>query len=537
MPQIDSLKTIAAAGLTAVPSRVWDREADLRYWAAGIVLFSVVLRLIFSSQIELLPEEAYYWNYARHLDIGYLDHPPMVAWLIRAGTDIFGDNALGVRIGALCCSIVASLFCYRLTRALFGQTAALVSLILMHTLPFFFLSGLLMTPDAPLTAAWAAFMYFFERGISGGRARAWMWAGLSLGVGLLSKYTIALAGLSAFAYVAMTPACRPWLKRFAPYAAASLALVVFSPVIFWNSQHAWASFAFQTLRRVSELPQFSLHKLLGSAILLIAPTGFLTFIAIAIERPMQAAAASDGASSAVGRRLILYFVAIPVCLFAVFSLRYQIKVDWTGASWVGSVPLMALAIVAWRRRAAGRFRSALLAAWPATIAILLLIYTVGFGYLAVGIPGVGYSSHMELVPVGWRELGRQVGQVAQTIEATGTGKVLIVAMDRYETASELAFYAPDPLNAINETSAGHLFGGVGLMYEQWFPVAQTSASKLLLVSWNQRDLSDARLAPYAEGFGPVLTGTLARDGRFIRSYYYRVGYTYRPPATTQTNRG
>jgi dolichol-phosphate mannosyltransferase len=48
---------------------------------------------------ELLPEEAYYWNYSRHLDIGYLDHPPMVAWLIRLGTMVFGQNEFGVRIG------------------------------------------------------------------------------------------------------------------------------------------------------------------------------------------------------------------------------------------------------------------------------------------------------------------------------------------------------------------------------------------------------------------------------------------------------
>ena len=42
-----------------------------------------------------MPEETYYWNYSRHLDIGYLDHPPMVGWLIWLGTAVFGDY--GVR--------------------------------------------------------------------------------------------------------------------------------------------------------------------------------------------------------------------------------------------------------------------------------------------------------------------------------------------------------------------------------------------------------------------------------------------------------
>src|SRR5581483_12220799 len=95
---------------------------------------AVLLRLIYSSQVELLPEEAYYWNYARHLDIGYLDHPPMVAWLIRLGTAVFGDTEFGVRIGAVCCGAVASFFVYRLTRNLFDEASALVALVLMQVL-------------------------------------------------------------------------------------------------------------------------------------------------------------------------------------------------------------------------------------------------------------------------------------------------------------------------------------------------------------------------------------------------------------------
>jgi 4-amino-4-deoxy-L-arabinose transferase-like glycosyltransferase len=53
---------------------------------AGLLL----LQLATLAVPDLFPEEAYYWLYARHLDIGYLDHPPMVAWLIGLGTTVFG---------------------------------------------------------------------------------------------------------------------------------------------------------------------------------------------------------------------------------------------------------------------------------------------------------------------------------------------------------------------------------------------------------------------------------------------------------------
>jgi len=71
----------------------------------------------------------------------------------------------------LCCGALAALFVYRLTRNVFGETSALLAVALTQALPFFFLSGLLMTPDAPLTAAWAAALYFLERALIG-EARA-----------------------------------------------------------------------------------------------------------------------------------------------------------------------------------------------------------------------------------------------------------------------------------------------------------------------------------------------------------------------------
>ncbi len=150
-----------------------SRAPSPRTLAIGLIVYAVALRLSYLGSVELLPEEAYYWNYSRHLDIGYLDHPPMVAWLIKFGTAAFGQSQFGVRIGAVLCGAVASVFTYRLTRNLFGEPSALFAVLLAQTLPFFFLSGLLMTPDAPLTAAWAAALYYLERSLLAGRSTAW----------------------------------------------------------------------------------------------------------------------------------------------------------------------------------------------------------------------------------------------------------------------------------------------------------------------------------------------------------------------------
>ncbi len=499
--------------------------AGWRAGAMGVVAFAVLLRLIYSGQIELLPEETYYWNYARHLDYGYLDHPPMVAWLIGAGTAAFGDTQFGVRSGALCCGLITAFFAYRLTRNLYGEASGLVAVVLVQALPFFFLAGMLMTPDAPLTAAWAAALYFLERALIAERPEAWWRAGLCLGLGLLSKYTIGLLGLSACTFMLLDARARSWFRRRQPYGAALLALAVFSPVIFWNAQHEWASFVFQTSRRLAESPRFSLHKLIASVVVLLTPTGAAAAAVLLTRR------APDAEQRAW--RFLQVAILLPLAVFAAFSLRHEVKLDWTGAPWLAAVPVLSAGIVNCASGLATGMRAWIRSAWVPTIVVLMLTYGAGLYALAFGIPGLRYGTHPELIPVGWRELGAQISALRHQAADAARGQApLIVGMDRYAIASELAFYAPDHAKSIAETTSAHLFGQVGLMYERWFPPAAEQGRTLLLVAWDRADLTSERLQSSVERLGPIEEGVLMRGQTAIRHYYYRFAYGYRGSAAT-----
>jgi dolichol-phosphate mannosyltransferase len=509
--------------------------------AIGVVAVAVALRLLFAGRVELMPEEAYYWNYARHLDIGYLDHPPMVGWLIAMGTAVFGDGEFGVRLGALCCGLAASFFSFRLTRDLFDAASGWVAVVLAQTLPFFFLTGFLMTPDAPLTAAWSGTLYFIYRAVIKDHARAWWGAGVCLGLGLLSKYTIVLLGFSVLLFMVIDPRSRHWFKRVEPYAAVLLAAMIFSPVIVWNARNDFASFAFQTSRRLADRPQFALFKLLGSVLVLLTPTGAVAAAWEMLRGGGPAAGGTSGAEATPkaafesvseaerrrGRRFIQVTVLTPLAVFALFSLRHEVKLDWTGAPWTAALPVLAGGIV----QPLHRMGRSIARAWVPTVLAVLLLYGVGFYYLTLGIAGVGYGRHAELVPVGWRALGRDVGAIAADLaRRTGTAP-LIVGMDRYAIASELAFYLPDRARAVGETTSGHLFGQVGLMYERWFPPARQRGRQLLLVAWSPAELSDAALSDRVLRLDPVGSGQLTKDEHLIRPFYYRVAYGFLPRST------
>ncbi len=495
--------------------------------ASWIVVIGFLLRLIYLGQVELLPEDAYYWNYAQHPAPGYLDHPPMVAWLIWLGTAVFGDTEFGVRIGALGCAAVASLFAYRLTRDLFGTPSATVALVLMQVLPFFFLGGMLMTPDAPLTAAWAASLYYLERALLAGQPRAWLLAGAAIGLGMVSKYTVGMLVPAAFLFVVLDPQSRRWMLRWEPYAALVIAAIIFSPVIVWNAQHEWASFAFQTSRRLAEAPRFALHKLIISMVVLLTPTGFLTLLVSRFT--------GGGADPAPARTWLFLrlSVLVPISVFVLFSLRHDVKIDWTGAPWLGAVPALAVAITSFGAQTAGGLRRWVYSAWEPTAILMLLLYALGLHYLSLGLPGAGYSRRLELVPVGWRDLGRQINALADDIRRQSGLEPVIVGMDRYELASELAFYSPDPARSVRETSSRNLFGQNGLMYGRWARSLAVGDRPLILVAWDAHDISDELTAGYAASLDPPREGVLSREGIIIREYRYRIARGLRAAAQSE----
>ena len=63
-------------------------------WAAvvAIALAAIVLRALAFSGTELYSDEAYYWLWSLRPAAGYFDHPPLVAWLVAAGSPLLAGE-------------------------------------------------------------------------------------------------------------------------------------------------------------------------------------------------------------------------------------------------------------------------------------------------------------------------------------------------------------------------------------------------------------------------------------------------------------
>jgi 4-amino-4-deoxy-L-arabinose transferase-like glycosyltransferase len=396
-------------------------------FVAVAIFLLLALRALASALLPLAADEAYYWLWSRHLAAGYLDHPPAIAFLIRAGTVVFGPTPLGLRMGSLVLSLVSTGFVWRaaamiLTSEDDGAIAALYfNLTLMVAV-----ETLAATPDAPEIACAAALLYSLAHLRASDDGRWWLGVGAAGGFALLSKYTALFLGLGVGLWLVVSP----WL-----YAGAAVAILVFSPNLEWNAKHGWMTFAFQFGR-------------VQSGHLTLRYLGEFVIAQIGMATPFIFALAAMGLGLARGDRrlrLIAILVAPSLVYFPIHALHDRVQANWT--SFLFPAFAVAAAAAAGSKAWTGMaFRIAALSARlavPVGALILALCYLQALG----GILPVGRADPISrLLGFGMRDAAVAVEKACVQSRAES-----LVTTD-YATAGWLRFYLPSsrPLLALDD---------------------------------------------------------------------------------------
>ena len=254
------------------PSRL-GRLPSSRLSLALLVAALTTGRLVAAGAFHLTEDEAYYRLWAQHLQLGYLDHPPMIAWWIRAGVTLFGDTPLGVRVVAVLASGLSSWLIGELARTLGadGRTAFRAALWYNATLTVC-LGGMLAIPDAPASLFWMATLLSLARFWRTRRAAWWLAAGLAAGLAVMSKYSALFLAPGVLLWLLATPGGLVELRKPGPWAAAVVAAAVFAANVVWNAQHGWITFAKQFGRIAPHGVSLGhVAELIGEQLLLFTP--------------------------------------------------------------------------------------------------------------------------------------------------------------------------------------------------------------------------------------------------------------------------
>jgi 4-amino-4-deoxy-L-arabinose transferase-like glycosyltransferase len=487
-------------------------ERDAR-WTRALQLVSAaaLLRLIFAAIIPVFPDEAYYWDWSRHLAAGYFDHPPVVALLVWFGGRLLapigaGASFLGVRLGTIIVGWVAAVATIATARRLGGNDAALRAALIVTVLPLAAAGLILTTPDAPVLAATALGLYCVVRALehpvrSPGSLRWWATTGLVLGAAFASKYTSIFLPVAVVLAIVLRPDLRLRLREPGPYVACVIATLVFSPVLVWNSNHGWISFVFQLHHGLSAPKGSALlaawkHEgdFFGGQAGLASPILFVMLAMAtigALSRRVR-----DGAAPA---RFVLAMVAALTFVFFIYSaIRQRVEPNWPAPAYIPAIVLLATA--SWGERGRKWLTAGL---WFAA-AMSLLIYVQAI----VPILPLAPAKDPIARAFGWRELTVAADREVQAATDSTQHRTWLGG-DRYQEASVLAFYDPSH----PETFATNLSGRPN-EYDLWPRFrnrAQVGDNLVLVLDDSQAPPGPiVALAPYFAQVAPAALVTLRR---------------------------
>lgn len=240
------------------------------------------------SGLTLYVDEAQYWDWAQSLDWGYYSKPPVIALVIAATTAVCGSGELCIKSGALLIYPLTALLVYALTLRLRDSRTALWAALVFITLPGVAYSSLIISTDVPLFLCWTAALYGYVRALENNQWRWWLLTGFAAGVGMLTKYPMAIFAPSALLHLAVTPSLRHQFRNPRVYASAVLAAALFAPNLWWNAQHGWPTFehtAEITVKIRASLHGERLLEFFGGQAALIGPVLFVAFIFLIARWP------------------------------------------------------------------------------------------------------------------------------------------------------------------------------------------------------------------------------------------------------------
>jgi 4-amino-4-deoxy-L-arabinose transferase-like glycosyltransferase len=298
-----------------------------------LIALLAVFSLVYNAFLPLHGDEAYYWLWSHRLQGGYYDHPPMIAYMI-ALSNLISESEWGVRLVNVFSMSVAALYLYRLAALIKDEKTALTAVSIFVSIVLVHAGYTLTTPDSPLILFWTLSLFYGYRALFIGSRNDFLLTGLFVGAMMLSKYSAILFVFAVLLFILLKR--RELLFSINLWLAVIIASVVVSPLLWWNYQHDWISFAFQLAHGSSDtftLRPDKFFEFFGGQFAVFTPvfTALLFFYLVREKRFY-----SD--------EKLLYItlsVLVPLLFFFYKSLFKSMELNYAAPAYIGATLLVA----------------------------------------------------------------------------------------------------------------------------------------------------------------------------------------------------
>jgi hypothetical protein len=410
----------------------------------GIAVVVAVIHLLTNNRYGLHRDELQFLSDARHLDWGFVAYPPLTPFVERVGLNIFGVSLVGLRLFSVIVQalaiVVTGMMAWELGGGRLAQvTAALV--VATSGLPVF--EGTEFQYSTFDYLWWTLIAYFVIRLLKTENPRWWMGIGASVGVGLLTKYTICFFIAGILGGMLLSGARRFFLSgRF--WGGVGLALLIFLPNFVWQVRHGFISVHFLQHIHARDVGQGRAHGFFRDQVIICtnlfaAPLWIAGLIYFLRDRRY---------------RMLGWMYVIPLVLFFAGKGRgYYLAAAYpmlfamgavVGERWVRSLKRQ------WRLAVEGLFFTGV-AVWGAVIFALLVPLAASGPLKEFALKNNGDLRE----EIGWDELVKTVAGIRDSLPAEQRDDVGVLAGNYGEQgAVEIlgpAYHLPMPISMTNSS--------------------------------------------------------------------------------------
>ncbi len=394
------------------------------------ILFAFQLfRFLLLPFFGLMPQDAYYNFYGEHLALSYFDHPGMIGYLLRLFTTIFGKHVFVIKLADFVVTSATLFAFYHLAGLFLSKQKQNLAIALIGSTFLVSILSTISTPDVPLFLFWTLSLTALYHAVFRQQKSAWLLAGLFMGLAFDSKYTAVLLQIGLILFLIFSNKYRKLLLSGWFWLSLIIAVLVTFPVFYWNYQHHFASFLFQSSGRTGDISKFQLKPLLflgtvGTQMFLLLPVVFCGLVFFSFKFIKKVLIKWHLPNDEI---LFLLCFFLPAFLgFFLISPFYWVKINWMMPGYITGFIFLAIFI---SRKLAG------INVWIAAVLHLAFAAEVIFYPVQIKSDDTWF---------GWQQLANRVAILQKTYPNT-----FIFAADSYKTSAELSFFLPQKIYAQN----------------------------------------------------------------------------------------
>lgn len=204
-----------------------------------LIAIKLLVHLLTNTGYGIHRDELLYVALSRHLDLGYIEVPPLLPLVVALQRVLLGDSLFALRLFPAFIGTLTLALTVLMVREMRGSPRAEITAgIAMLVAPIFLRGHLFLQPVVYDQFFWTLGCYLLLRIMNGGSSRLWIAFGVACGLGLANKYSMLFFGVGVLAGLLLTSA-RKVLRTPGPWIAAAIALAFALPNLIWQNMHGW----------------------------------------------------------------------------------------------------------------------------------------------------------------------------------------------------------------------------------------------------------------------------------------------------------